>query len=322
MDFGTFIKRATREDIDIAAGAAGGGLLGTLGAKRLHDELIRSRMQKQFPEAWKLLKERQVSNDMITNLRKSKGQLKLRGSLGIGGALTGATLGALIGSKLGPPKVNPYEFMQRDQKMAAREIDDKKVREYMRRMEEAGQRTNPSHAPVARLVTGATGAGVGTALGGMLGGLGGSALDKSISAVTKRKPGFTNWGAVLGLPLGAILGWRGGTAAADDLVPKKDNTYVTKRAKKEDNSPNILKAMLPSVGSGLLVGMGKGYAEKGLERTIAKALQKSKRLSSMRSMRNVPWGLSRGVTSALAGIPYTISAVLAAKELSKGNKKK
>lgn len=100
-----------------------------------------------------------------------------------------------------------------------------------------------------------------------------------------------------------------------------------KKEKKAPESSSIMKAMLPAMGAGLLVGGAKGYAERGIEsgikkffqrRSIANALAKLK----MKPSARVPWGIARGATSALAGIPYTLSAVIAAKELNKGKKSK
>jgi hypothetical protein len=71
-----------------------------------------------------------------------------------------------------------------------------------------------------------------------------------------------------------------------------------------------------------MVGMGKGVAEKNIEASLKKLLAKHPRLAKMKGMGSMPWGASRGLTSALAGIPYTISAVIAAREFGKGRDKK
>ena len=90
---------------------------------------------------------------------------------------------------------------------------------------------------------------------------------------------------------------------------------------KPKEGPNILKALVPSMVSGLLVGSGKGWSEKAIERVMDKVMKRLPDKTRMaKGIRGIPWATARGTTSALAGIPYTISAVIAARELSKGKK--
>lgn len=100
---------------------------------------------------------------------------------------------------------------------------------------------------------------------------------------------------------------------------------MPKKTKTESDSPSIAKMLLPSVASGLLVGSAKGYSERGLESAFKKLFQRRAVANALRKMKaapsqRAPWALARGITSGLSAIPYTLSAVLAAKELGKGKK--
>ena len=69
-----------------------------------------------------------------------------------------------------------------------------------------------------------------------------------------------------------------------------------------------------------MVGMGKGVAEKNIEAGLKKLLTGPRGQKLLKA--RIPWGAARGLTSALAGIPYTISAVIAAREFGKGKNNK
>jgi len=316
-----------REDIEALIGAIGGGVGGRLLANKGHEELVRRRLSKEFPFALKMLGKGKLDKDVVKRIAGASGQAKGRGRIGLLGTLLGAGGGAVLAGRLGEPKVNPYEFMQRDKisKLGIRRVtqpnseavDAELRRMHARRAEQLRLRgTGP-----AEMALGSLGLVGGGTAGGAAGGLLGAGASKAVKKVIGKSPGLGGLGILLGIPLGALLGGQAGVSIGKGVMPRHVLAKrAAKRESKKDQSPNILKVILPSMGAGLTVGMGKGYVEKNLESVLKKLMERSPRLAAAKGLKAAPWGAARGITSSLAGIPYTISALLAAREFQKGRK--
>ena len=128
-------------------------------------------------------------------------------------------------------------------------------------------------------------------------------------------------GAVAGSVLGALLAQR--------LGDPKINPYSLMerelRASEEKTAIDPIKTLLIPAGIGLATGSAKGITEKGLERGAARILDTrllSKLIKSKKLRGTIPWAIARGGSSALASIPYAISAAIAAQGLKDTSEKK
>lgn len=88
---------------------------------------------------------------------------------------------------------------------------------------------------------------------------------------------------------------------------------IEKIALTEEQGKKLKRGLTIGAATGLGVGTLKGLAEKGLESKLKRAFgRKSK----------VPWAAARGVTSAGAGIAYTLGGLAAMGAFSKKKKAK
>lgn len=291
------------EDFPIGVGALGGGLAGYGGASKLFDVVALAKLRRKHPDIWRNVERGKLDQRLLKVLKKNKQLGTFGGRTKLLGMLLGGAGGALIGSRFGPPKISPYDTMNdRDPiKSAADELDRDEIQRELGRLQARHLRPgvrlgDKDRAAILSVLS--------TIAGGSLGG----------AAGLMSKPLLGN--KMRGLPtttLGVLLGSGIGHHVSKQAKAKED---------KETKPPSLVKALLPAMISGLAVGTFKGVSEKGLERGLSKLLERSGRIQRIKGIKSVPWGVARGTTSALAGIPYTLSAALAAKELNKGKKDK
>ncbi len=98
-----------------------------------------------------------------------------------------------------------------------------------------------------------------------------------------------------------------------ELVVTGFMSEIEKTALTEDQKDKLKRGLTIGAATGLGVGTAKGLAEKGIESRIKKVVRKGSKL---------PWAVARGVTSAGAGVAYTLAGLAAMGAFSSKKKKK
>jgi hypothetical protein len=87
---------------------------------------------------------------------------------------------------------------------------------------------------------------------------------------------------------------------------------IEKIALDEEQKKKLKRGLTIGAATGLGVGAAKGLAEKSIEKSLAKRFRPGSK---------IPWGAARGLSSAGAGVAYTVGTLAAMGAFSKKKKK-
>ncbi len=96
--------------------------------------------------------------------------------------------------------------------------------------------------------------------------------------------------------------------SANDLIICGFADEIEKIALTAEERQKLKRGLTIGAATGLGVGTLKGLAEKGIETKLRRALGKKSK---------IPWAAARGLTSAGAGIAYTLGGLAAMGAFSK-----